>query len=463
MALVACLATAPAADAARPAINGGPTVNSPSEAPWSVLTDEDNGVDGTGFEGTGCSGTIIDSTHVITAAHCTYNAANQPWSGSNYHVFAGIVSNKGGSELQERTVSSIRVAPGYVPPIGGADDVAVLTLNSALDLSKPGVKSIPVAGENYPLLPGTAVNIAGWGQTSEGVEDGNEHSLGESVIRQRDCLGGAASVLCANTPVGATCHGDSGSGIVSGSPPVLVGVTSVGVGAQICIPLSPTGFVYLGSPEISQWLRGNNAPPLAPRATTSAAISSLARVGQKVSCEGPAWTYATNINWVFFRADTDQDLQVGPSSTFVPKKALLNLPIACASIAGSAGGVTESLRSGNVTVTPGPPHRKKKGKHPKRLSRQLIKVRGLVHKHGHWKVTLQPKGLLVGGKLDYEWKASNCPRGCNFFKRIGIRKEFSIASPPLGKKTKAELILSLPKVVYGHQKWAASHLVIKVP
>src|ERR1700733_6935228 len=62
-----------AADAAaRIEITGGPAVVSTTEAPWSVLIEAH--ADGQSMQ---CSGSILDATHILTAAHCTFDEATQ--------------------------------------------------------------------------------------------------------------------------------------------------------------------------------------------------------------------------------------------------------------------------------------------------------------------------------------------------------------------------------------------------
>jgi V8-like Glu-specific endopeptidase len=129
---LAIVLPAAASAATRPGVvldSDGPVVPSTTTAPWSVVVSVD-----TGAEGIQCTGTIIDPTHILTAAHCMFDEdTNLEFSTSDMEVFAGLVSSSGLSSAQEQDVASVRVMPGYVS--GGTDDthdIAELTLTAPL-------------------------------------------------------------------------------------------------------------------------------------------------------------------------------------------------------------------------------------------------------------------------------------------------------------------------------------------
>jgi len=64
-----CLALAPSAGAAKPAIVGGSQV-SIRQAPWQVAVEAVIPAGG----GVLCGGSILDAAHILTAAHCVFDS-----------------------------------------------------------------------------------------------------------------------------------------------------------------------------------------------------------------------------------------------------------------------------------------------------------------------------------------------------------------------------------------------------
>src|SRR5205823_13403465 len=117
------------------AVVGGTTVQVQS-APWAVFIRQVSAF-GVGL----CGGSIVDSLHVLTAAHCVYDSHGGLASVTSITVRAGI-SNYAtplGSDLEQtRGVSSLRVHPGYQWSTSSSpDDVALLALSAPLDFSGP--------------------------------------------------------------------------------------------------------------------------------------------------------------------------------------------------------------------------------------------------------------------------------------------------------------------------------------
>src|SRR5262245_31990644 len=119
--LIASLFVTPAASAGVAPLSasiGGQAIPTPREAPWSALLSMQSG---DAFAS--CSGSIVDAAHVVTAAHCTYDGS-APRALGSYTVTAGIADVSKGAdhgEEQAREVSSVRVAPGFVPGEVGDD------------------------------------------------------------------------------------------------------------------------------------------------------------------------------------------------------------------------------------------------------------------------------------------------------------------------------------------------------
>src|SRR5262249_49680094 len=83
-------------------------------APWSVLVYGED-PDGAGYS---CTGSIIDRSHVLTAAHCLYGVNGTLFRLGQLHVVAGVSNYKLGKAQpgdleQDRGVRSFRIHPYY--------------------------------------------------------------------------------------------------------------------------------------------------------------------------------------------------------------------------------------------------------------------------------------------------------------------------------------------------------------
>lgn len=100
-----------------------------------------------------CGGAIVNENTVITAAHCTQNAA------SNYQIRAGSSSqHEGGQVIQ---VSQIYNHPEYSRNTFD-NDVAIVKLERRLTIG-PCVQPVVLAGKGFYVPDNGIARIAGWG------------------------------------------------------------------------------------------------------------------------------------------------------------------------------------------------------------------------------------------------------------------------------------------------------------
>ncbi len=334
-------------------------------APWTVFVQQQ-----VGSGGFLCTGSIVDPSHILTAAHCVFDDSGNLASPSQLSVKAGVsnFSTPSPTDIeQDRSVSAIRVHPGYVWTGNlEPDDVAVLTLSSALDVSGAAVQTIALPAPNAPFPANAAVGVAGFGkQTPTDEASGPLSWMTATVDPQGSCSSSAADglidnnaiVLCAASPSSSVCNGDSGSGLVTTTGTrTLIAVTN---GAEAgCSPGSRGSFTYVGAPEILDFVQGDDQPPSAPRETASTTLdlqwNPPLDVGNTVSCSTGGWNGATGFVFSFIDTRSGQVLQSSPRPSFVIPAADAGATLQCRVAASNDGGTTlaETTPTTAVAVAP---------------------------------------------------------------------------------------------------------------
>lgn len=194
-----------------------------------------------------CSGTLVDPTHVITAAHCAHT--RPPNS-----ITVGTTTTGALPITAWSPVSAVDVHPEY-DSTTFENDIAVLTLPIRLQGAEPMALTNTVEAR-AALRAGRTVHSAGFGTTSaKGSSSGRALVADMTVIPNRVCaddvstyvIGGVTFVglavdtstaVCAIGVVPGTdliidtCQGDSGGPLYAPTPNGvrLLGLVSVGVG-----------------------------------------------------------------------------------------------------------------------------------------------------------------------------------------------------------------------------------------
>jgi Trypsin len=345
-AVAALVVAAPALGApASPRIIGGPVVPI-TAAPWQVYLVIDNTA--------ACGGSILDATHVLTAAHCADGGGTHPVvAPTSIKVLAGwsdvSTYDPNGTPpagTQVVDAASLRLHP-YYDPHALSDDVMVLTLASALNLAGPNAKPIALAAPGSELAPGTPVRITGYGQSSPSTEipDGKFRYLDMAAVSDDDCRnqlpGDSAVILCAAAPSGGACHGDSGGPLTTGNPAVQVAIASSANPTAGCAGIE--SFTDVASPEIRAFIDGAAAIPRAPRQQTVAQITSVSPPvnGSPLTCVPGTWDGSPAFTYTF-QVDGVGVLQSGPVATYAPTLQDVGKPITCVIRAANAGGASTS-------------------------------------------------------------------------------------------------------------------------
>jgi secreted trypsin-like serine protease len=351
-----------------PYIVGGQE-SSVSQFPWQVfvLVVAEEGATTTEAS---CGGSILDATHILTAAHCVdHEGTTTRYPADDIGVLAGASDVSGftstlraprGSQLV--TVSSVRAHPYYtlLPEI--KDDVAVLTLSEPLELSaEKNTASIPLVPSGATPTPGTALTVSGYGKENgaEGAEPNGKllsttlTAVGSDACRETVGVNSAV-LLCASGSSSATCQGDSGGPLTEGSPAVEVG--AVDFGPQSCPTGQVDGFTNLAAPEVREFIEGSETPQVAARPISPPAIRTVGPAPvdySTLTCEAGAWSGSPTINYTFeVENGSAQVLQSGPSNVLTPPPSLVGDQLACIVQASNPGGVSTDRSATTQAIAP---------------------------------------------------------------------------------------------------------------
>jgi Trypsin/PKD domain len=235
----------------------GGTPASPGEYPAQAFLEIDGGA---GF----CGGTLIESTLVLTAAHCVTDFGEVLTLG-RLRVGLGHVARNQISDFYG--VAGVDVHSGYDPFTSNRNDLALLRLDRTAPYAPLRVIR---TDESAKWTPPATATIIGWGLTLEGGDPSNElREATAPMVADSTCASAydaefdPNTMVCAGNGATDTCQGDSGGPLMVPDGPnalVLAGVTSWGLGCAR--PAFPGVYVRLGAPQLNSWVGG-------PRPTAS--------------------------------------------------------------------------------------------------------------------------------------------------------------------------------------------------
>ena len=229
-----------------------------------------------------CTGTLIDSTHVLTAGHCSsitkaaLVSSPVSWPPQSINVWIGGTQSEEG---EEATVSSVSIPPDYFG-LTDRNDISILELATPSTMVPTQVAA---ASERAIWNPGVLATIVGWGVTEEDGDLPDTLQKAQVPITTDEYCESRYSdedgfdfdpetMVCAGYPEGGvdTCQGDSGGPLfadASGGVRRVVGVTSWGEGCAQ--KRSPGVYARVADTKLRTWVASVAPGGVAGESTTT--------------------------------------------------------------------------------------------------------------------------------------------------------------------------------------------------
>jgi len=218
------------------------------EYPWQVGLVSRNG------RSPWCGGTLISSTHVLTAAHCTDGSA-----ASSIRVILGE-HNIADSDFNRVDVAEIINHPNYNSQTTD-NDYAILRLANPVTFTNE-VSPACLPADLSATYAGVLATVTGWGTLSSGGSQPTVlQEVDVTVTTNADCNSAYGSItnnmVCAADSGKDSCQGDSGGPMIASENgrQALIGVVSWGRGCAF------DGYpgVYARVTEKMSWIVANTA------------------------------------------------------------------------------------------------------------------------------------------------------------------------------------------------------------
>ena len=358
------VAAAVAAIVAAPAVSvSGGTVIQVQAAPWTVFVQQVAG--SARFL---CTGSVVDPSHILTAAHCLFDEAGNQAQPVQLSIKAGVsnFTTPLSTDLeQDRAVSSYRIHPGYVwnsKPT--PDDVAVLALAVPLDVS--GAASPDrCASVRRDGLPGRRRRRAGRIRAPESddlleraarLDDGDRRSTGLLRLerwadrqQRHRCLRLVTHERRLQRRQRQRPRDDHRSPGPDRRRQRRLATCGSGTHGL---------FTYTGAPEILQFIQGVNTPPTAPRANDNTFLEIKwdppLVVGNTLSCTTSGWVGQAQFTYMFVNSGTGDVLQSGPAPKYLVPATAVGDKVTCEVAASNAGGTTLEETDPTSAIKPAP-------------------------------------------------------------------------------------------------------------
>jgi secreted trypsin-like serine protease len=309
--LAVLLTAAPAASAyvpVAPRVVGGSDTTA-TAVPWQVLVRPGPYL---------CGGSVLDATHVLTAAHCVYDPVDMEVTpASAIHVYAGVTDRTVTAGGQSPAVVGVAVYPGYDPDYFTGDAAIITVAGPGFDLLASDVEAIPLTAVGYRAAPTDNLRLSGWGTTlARAPEDGDNYDTPAVQLQKADTVHVSSTCgsvyagyddalqLCAGQANLDACQGDSGGPLAAqiGGVWQLAGIVSAGAG---CAWSGYPGlYTRVANPQIHDFIaaRGAGYTVSAPVNIGVPTVTGMAVPGHLLTCDPGSWTGASSYSFAFSNA-----------------------------------------------------------------------------------------------------------------------------------------------------------------
>ncbi|KAH0591643.1 hypothetical protein MHUMG1_10621 [Metarhizium humberi] len=194
-----------------------------------------------------CGGALLDSTTVVTAAHCVWGTYSIKAGTANISTDGVVVNVKSHHEHPDYVFGS----PGGPYAV---NDIGILKLETPVERSDT-IDYVALAADGSDPVPNSVAISAGWGYQPDITPWPQQLSKVVMPVRDREvclklspaALSGRTTVICVGGDGKGLCHRDSGGPVIDQETRRLIGVVSFGLGRPPCTADNPMVCTRVGN------------------------------------------------------------------------------------------------------------------------------------------------------------------------------------------------------------------------